>query len=181
LKETSKPGESEADFRVRLAHRAREERDAAVATLRQDYASKLAALEERRRKAQIKAAKEKSQATEKTVSAALSIGASVLSAMFSRKMASSANVSRAATSMRQASRIAREHQDVTDANESVEVLTQRLTELQGELSAEIAKAQADLAPDKLPLTELVVQPKKSDIKVSGVTLVWMPDDASLSG
>src|SRR5262249_54034470 len=63
LKQTSKPVESEADFRIRLSQKAREERDEQVAALRQKYAPKRATLEEQLRKAQIKFEKEKSQAS----------------------------------------------------------------------------------------------------------------------
>src|SRR5262249_18810866 len=114
LDATSKPGESEAEFRVRLSQAAREERDAQLEKLRQKYAPKLGSLQERIRKAQVKVEKEKSQATERTLSAALSIGTSILGALFSRKLRSSANVTRAASSMRQASKIARERADVGD-------------------------------------------------------------------
>jgi len=181
LKQTSKPGESEAEFRVRLSQQAREERDAAVEALRQKYAPKVASLQERVRKAQIKVEKEKSQATEKTLSVALSMGASLIGAMFSRKMISSANITRAASSMKQAGRIARERQDVSDANEGVEGLQQRLAELEAELKAETDQTQADLSPDKLPLTDQVVQPKKSEINVGSVTLVWLPFIATADG
>jgi hypothetical protein len=174
LKQTSSPEESEAEFRLRLAQRAREQRDEQVESLRRKYAPKIAALEERIRKAEIKAEKEKSQASEKTMSAALSIGASVLGALFSRKLTSAGNISKAATSMKQASRIARERQDVSDANEGIEVLREQLNQLEAELLAETDKIQAELAPDKLPLEEVAVKPKKSEINVEPVTLVWLP-------
>jgi Helicase HerA, central domain len=174
LKQTSLAGESEADFRVRLSQLAREERDAQVEALRRKYGSKVATLEERIRKAQIKVEKEKSQSTEKTLSAALSIGTSILGALFSRKSTSTGNLTRAATSLRQATKIARERQDVTDAHEGVDVLKQQLAELDTAIQAETDRIQTDLAPDKLPLEELVVQPKKSEINVAGVTLVWLP-------
>jgi hypothetical protein len=174
LDATSKPGETEAEFRVRLSQAAREQRDAQVEKLRQKYAPKLAAIQERIRKAQIKVEKEKSQANERTLSAALSIGTSILGALFSRKLRSSANLTRAASSMRQASKIARERSDLGDANESVEVLQQQKADLEAELQAETDKTQMGLAPDKLALTELLVQPKKSEISVGGVRLVWLP-------
>jgi hypothetical protein len=181
LKQTSKAGESEAEFRIRLSQKAREERDEQVAALRQKYSPKIAAVEEQIRKAQIKVEKEKSQATEKTLSAAISIGTSVLGALFSRKLTSTGNISRAATSMRQASRIARERQDVSDATEGVGVLQQRQAAIEAEMQAAIDSIQADLAPDKLQLEEVLVQPKKSEINVSGVTLVWLPWIAKADG
>ena len=63
LKQTSSPDESEAEFRVRLVQRAREQRDEQVESLRKKYAPKIASLEERIRKAQIKVEKEKAQAS----------------------------------------------------------------------------------------------------------------------
>jgi hypothetical protein len=174
FKQTSAAGESESEFRARLTQRSREERDGQIEALRLKYSPKIATLQERKRKAEIKVEKERSQASQKTLSATLSIGASLLNAMFSRKLTSAGNISRAATSVRQASRIARERQDVSDANESVEVLAQRLADMEAELRAETEKIQTDLSPDKLPLDELVLKPKKSEITVSGVTLVWLP-------
>jgi hypothetical protein len=174
LKQTSTLEESESEFRVRLSQRAREARDAEVESLRKKYAPKFAMLHELLRKAQIKVEKEKSQVGEKSLSATLSFGASILGALFSRKLTSVGNISRAATSVRQAGRIARERQDVNDANEGVEVLQQRLSNLEAQFQAESEKIQADLAPDKLPLEEVTVKPKKSEINVEPVTLVWLP-------
>src|SRR5262249_55149542 len=52
LGEISKPGEAERDFRVRLQHAAREERDGEADKLRERYAPKVSALQERIRKAE---------------------------------------------------------------------------------------------------------------------------------
>jgi hypothetical protein len=51
LSQISKAGESERDFRIRLQQTAREERDSRVEQLRQQYAPKLAALQDRIRRA----------------------------------------------------------------------------------------------------------------------------------
>jgi hypothetical protein len=174
LKEHSRPGESEADFRIRLSQAAREERDAAVEKLRQKYAPKIAALEERIRKAEVRVEKERSQAGQQTLTAMVSIGSSILGAMFGRKLMSSANVTRAGSSVRAAGRIARERQDIADAAEGVESLRQQLGDLNAEFKGETDKIQSGLAPDSLTLETVEVKPKKSEINVSGVTLVWLP-------
>ena len=62
LEQSSNPGESERDFRVRLQQHAREQRDAAVEKLRQKYAPKIAALEERRRRSEQAVERESEQA-----------------------------------------------------------------------------------------------------------------------
>jgi hypothetical protein len=174
LKQFSSGGESEPDFRVRISQLGREQRDAQVEKLRQKYAPKLAALEERIRKAQVKVEKERSQASQQTMNTMLSVGASILSAVFGRKLMSTTNVTRAASSMRHAGRIARERQDVADAAEGVEVLQQRLADLSTQFQGETENLEAGLSPDSLELEEVPVQPKKSDISVTQVALVWQP-------
>jgi hypothetical protein len=174
LKETSQPGESEADFRVRLSHGGREKRDLLVEKLRAKYAPKIAALQEQIRKAEQRVEREKAQASQQTMNAALSIGSSLLGALFGRKLASAANVGRAATGMRAATRIAKERQDIGHANESVEATQQRLADLEAEFKAETEKLAEQYEGESLELTEIQITPKKTDITVSQVLLVWQP-------
>ncbi|MGH8286382.1 MAG: ATP-binding protein, partial [Steroidobacteraceae bacterium] len=61
LKATSAPGESEGDFRARLALKAREQRDAAVDALRKKYTPKFTSLEDRERRAIERTERERSQ------------------------------------------------------------------------------------------------------------------------
>jgi DNA repair exonuclease SbcCD ATPase subunit len=145
-----------------------------VEKLRQKYSPKIATLEERIRKAQVKVEKERSQASQQTMNTALSFGASILGAVFGRKLMSSTNVTRAASSMRQAGRIARERQDVADAAGGVEALEQQLADLNAQFESETESLQAGLSPESLELEEVSIQPKKADIKVEQVSLVWQP-------
>ena len=59
LKMTAAPGASLSEFRAQIAQTVREKRDEAVATLRRKYAARLAALEERQRRAEQKVSREK--------------------------------------------------------------------------------------------------------------------------
>ena len=174
LKQNSNAGESEADFRTRLSHGAREQRDLLVEKLRTKYAPKIASIEEQIRKAEQRVEREKSQATQQTMNAAITIGSSILGALFGRKLASSANMSRAATGMRAAGKIAKERQDIGQANESVEALTDRLAKLEEEFKAESEKIAEQMDGSALELTELQITPKKTDIVVGQVMLVWQP-------
>jgi len=174
LKQTSKPGESEGDFRVRLTQGGREQRDLAVAKLQTKYAPKMATIKEQIRKAEQKVEKEKQQASSSTFQAAVSFGSSILGAMFGRKLASSANVTRAATSVRSASKIAKERADVSHAEDSVAALQERLTKLEEDFAAESEKVQESFSPDSLKLDAVEIKPKKADINVASVTLVWIP-------
>jgi Helicase HerA, central domain len=181
LKRTSAPEQSAAEFRIALAQSARERRDEQVEKLRQKYAPRLAALEDRIRKAQLKVEKEKSQASQQTMTAMLSMGTSILGAVLGRKLLSTTNLSRAASSARAAGRMARERQDISDAAEGVDALQQQLAALDAEFQAETAKVELGLTAESLSLEEILIQPKKSEISVSQVALVWVPWIVRLDG
>ncbi len=177
LKQISKPGETEQEFRLRLIQSTREQRDLQIEKLRGKYAPKLALIEDRIRRAQQKVEKEQSQASQQTFQAALSFGSSILGALVGRKVASAANVNRAASAARAAGRVSREKQDVSAAEENLQQLQEQRAELESEFKAEAALLQDSVSADKLALEELVIKPKKSDIGITQVMLVWVPEVA----
>ncbi len=181
LKQVSQAGESEGDFRIRLSHGARQDLDSRVDKLRAKYAPKLALVQERIRKAQQKVEKEQSQASQQTLQTALSVGSSLLGALFGRKIASAANVNRAASAARAAGRIGRENQDVTLAQENVAQYQDQLAELEAQFKAETEAFDDSVGADKLPLEDVVIKPKKADIGVTRVSLVWTPIAVSPDG
>jgi hypothetical protein len=170
----SKPGESEGDFRARLGHEAREKRDAAVEALRRKYAPKIAALEDRERRAVDRTERERSQASHQKLQTALAVGSSVLGALFGRRRMSASNVNRAASAARAAARIGRESDDVERADESLEAVRARQTELRAELDAEIAALERRFDAASCELERVQVSPRKSDIVIGEVALAWAP-------
>ncbi|MFN0055615.1 MAG: ATP-binding protein [Planctomycetales bacterium] len=173
-KETSRGGEMEGDFRARLSLAAREQRDAQVEKLRTKYATKFAALEERRRKALQKVDKQKSQAGEQSMHSWISMASSVAGALFGRKLASAANVNRAATAARAASKIGRSKQEVEQAEENVALIDEQLNELNRQLQSEVDELEVSTRPDSIQLEVVEIKPKKADIKVTRVALAWIP-------
>ncbi|MDX1961989.1 MAG: type IV secretion system DNA-binding domain-containing protein [Pirellulales bacterium] len=174
LKIVSQPGESQAEFRIRLSQAARELRDTELEKLRQKYSPKMTALKEQIRKAEQKVAKEKEQARGTVIQSVITIGSSVIGSVFGRKLASSANVGRAATGARAASRALSQQADVGHAEETVEALNARFEEMNQEFKLECEKIENTVQADKLPLEELCLTPKKADITVNKVVLAWMP-------
>ncbi|MBX3452728.1 MAG: ATP-binding protein [Planctomycetaceae bacterium] len=178
---TSQLGETEGDFRTRVSQALKEERDLQVQKLRTRYAGKVEVLQERRRKAGQRVEKEKSEASQQTMSAALSFGTSILGAIFGRKLASSANANRAATSMRAAGRAAQQRKDIQQAEETVEAIDDKIRALNAELEAEVAELEAVTRPDALELEEAPVRPKRTDISVTKLVLLWIPYVRTSSG
>ncbi len=168
-------GESEGDFRVRVSQLAKEARDEAVEQLRSKYSAKIAALAERVRKAQQKVEKEKSDVTNQMLQTAVTFGSSLLSAFVGRKVLSSTSVSKAATTLKSAGRVAQQRTQVGQAEETVEALQQQSDELSATLQSEIEQIQQQFAPERLSIETLSVQPKKSEISVDRVALLWISD------
>ena len=125
-KEVSKAGESERDFRIRLQQSGREQRDKGVESLRQKYAPKIAALQERVRRAEQQKEKQQTESRSSQMQAAISVGASILGAFLGRKTISATNIGRATTAIRGAGRVLKESQDVSLAEENVAALQKQL-------------------------------------------------------
>lgn len=170
----SNPDESEGDFRARLAHAARERRDAAVEKVREKFAAKRTTLADQLRRAEERVGRERDQLTERRTQTAVSIGSAVLGALFGRKAISAGSVGRAATAMRTASRVGREKEDVTRAEDSLDVLRQRLADFDAECETDLKAAGDSLDVASLPLERRSLAPRKGDIAVGEIALAWVP-------
>ena len=173
-KEISKPGEFERDFRVRLQQSGREQRDKAAEMLRQKYAPKIAALQDRIRRAEQMKERQQAEARSSQIQAAISVGASILGAFLGRKTISSANIGRATTAIRSAGRVMKETQDVGHAEDNVAVLQQQLAELEAQFNAEANALAAATDPLSEKLETLSLKPTKANITVKLVALAWTP-------
>jgi hypothetical protein len=174
LKKISQVGESERDFRVRLQQEAREVRDEEVEKLRKKYASRMTTLQERIRKAQQAVEREAAQAKNQQTQAAISIGSTLLGAFTGRKKLSSSVLGRAATAARGVGRSMEAKGDINRAKETVEALQEQLADLQAEFDAESNTLAAKIDPATESLETISIKPKKTDISVQIVALVWMP-------
>jgi DNA primase len=170
----SRPGESEAEFRVRIAQRAKEWRDEELDRVRDRYAARITSLTDRIERARQKVEKEKAEAQNKSLQTYVSIGSAVLGALLGRKMASSTTIGRAATSMRSASRAARQQADVAHAAESLATLEERRQTLEDEVADELERIRLETAPERLALEEIDIPARKTDIAVEDVVLAWVP-------
>ncbi len=174
LKVTSSPDEGERDFRARLQQLAREKRDLQIAKLEKRFTPKLARLRDRLRRAEERVAREKSQYGQQQMQTAISVGATVLGAMFGRKIASVGTVGRASTAMRGMGRAAREKGDIARATRELEVQQQRLVDLEREFEQETQAIRESSDPSSLEVENIDIRPRKSDIVVDRVALVWTP-------
>jgi hypothetical protein len=174
LKALSRPEESERDFRVRLQESAHEGRDRAAEKLRQKYAPKVAALQERRRRAEQAVARESEQAKQQGLQTAISVGATILGAFLGRKAVSVGSIGRATTAARGAGRVLKESQDVGRARETVAAVDEAIARLDEQFKAEADGLGASTDPLTEELETLALKPTRQNISVRLVTLAWAP-------
>ena len=174
LGQSSNPDESEQDFRVRLQQAAREQRDAAVERLRQKYAPKLAALEERKRRSEQAVEREAEQSKSQKFQTAISFGATVLSSFLGRKSISLTTLGRATTAARGVSRSMKEAQDVDRAQDTVEAINQQLAELDAQFKSETAALEQSTDMQSEALETVTLKPTKANIAIKHFSLAWAP-------
>jgi hypothetical protein len=169
LGEVSKPGESERDFRIRLAETARVARDEQVEALRQKYGVKIAQYQERIRRAGQEREKQQAQASQQTLSTVVSAGAAVLGMFFGRRRSP---FTAAATAARGVGRTFQERQDVGRADETIGAIQKQLDDLNAELEREVVALQQRFDPAAGELETVSLKPKKTDVETRMLVLAW---------
>ena len=167
-------GESEGDFRVRLRDSIREQRDLDIEKLRRRYAPKLAKLQERIQTAERRLEVEQEQYSQKKTQTAISIGATVVGALFGRKLGRVGNLGRATTAMRGAGRAARERGDISRAADKIGALRGQLKDLERDFQDDVEEHEQPVDVDTLDIAELRVTCRKTDLDISALALVWTP-------
>ena len=173
LKMNAAPGGTEGEFRAHVALALREKRDAAVEALRGKYASKVAALETREERAGQRVEREKSQASSETLATAVSIGGSLLGALLGgRRSSVYGKVSSAARGVGT-------HQPPAGGcrltpKPTSQAIREQIEALNAELEAEIARLEGEFDPNAARIETVPVRPRKADIAIEDLALVWKP-------
>jgi hypothetical protein len=176
LKKYSDPNESLGDFKVRLEQLVSELRDDEVEKLRKRFGKKFSALRTRIRKAEDRIEVEREQYQEQKMASRMSIGATLLGALFGRKSTRSAT-----TTMRSFSRSSKEKNDIGRAEDNLEDLELQFEELEKEFNDAVAEVEDKLSVEELEYEDLTIPPRKSDLSVEQFGVVWLPLKVSKSG
>ncbi|MEM7434929.1 MAG: DUF87 domain-containing protein [Myxococcota bacterium] len=169
LKLRSEPDESKSEFAARAQLAYREKRDDKLDVLRARLDKKLRRMDDRVRRGHARVEREKSQYDNQKLQTGISVGATVLGAIFGSR-----GLGRATTTARGASRISRERQDVERAERDVRALEDEQRALEEEFEAELQAFREDTARHEPEIDEVIVRPKKADIRVSELQLAWRP-------
>ncbi len=168
----SEPDESEEDFRKKIAPSLKSYQNEQILKLRAGYDKKIATLKDKIRRAEEKKNTQQQQSLYQKFEAGLSFLTTIIGAMFGKKL-NQTTINRAGTTFRRMGRIGKESQDVTNSEETLTVLQQQLQDIQVQLNDDIAKVTAiDVA--NLKLDEVTIRPRKTDIVVDEIALIWWP-------
>jgi len=169
LDQYSKVGESESDFRIRMQLATRELSDQNMEKLRNKYAPKYAALDERIRKAEMAVDREQDQVKRQKYQEAASIGSTLLNAFVGRKVSSSA--SKTASDYQ---RVQKEKKDVELAGENLDALQKQRKQLEEDFQAEVKMMGEKTNASTEKLETVSIMTTKANISVKLFALVWSP-------
>ncbi len=173
LKTNSKAGEDESSFRTRMALTARQWRDQMLSDLHAKYADKFARAQDRVRRADDRVEREEMEANQQGLDAAFSVGAQVLGALMGRRVS-------AGRAVRSASRGARQRQDVQAAAGERQAAQAALAALNQELTEKMRDVESKTDVQQMDLERVEVRPKKADVSVGVLGIVWQPQGTARS-
>ena len=171
---TSQLGESEGEFRMRLAQVIREKRDLQVEKLRKKYSGRFTTLKDRLMRAEQAVAREDEQAKASKMQTAISFGTAILGAFLGRKAVSAMSAQRVGTAMRSAGRVQKEKMDVARAQERADAIRLQLSELDEQLQKDIDTIELSYDAKFEELEKISIKPKSTDITLEIFGLAWMP-------
>ncbi len=173
---TSRPGEDERAFRIRLTEVLRGNRDAAIDKVRAKYASKLDTATEKVRRLELALGKEQQDVSQHRVQAGLStassVGAAVLGAIFGRRGGLTATtVGKASTAAKSWARGSKETEDVKRAEQNLAAARQALVDLEQDVELQVLALHSETTVDVLETVSIA--PKRGGVHVTLVALVWV--------
>jgi hypothetical protein len=180
LKLTSKAGETERDFKIRLQDALREARDKALDAVRAKYAGKQRQLVDRLRRVEAARDRESGQASQAKLQTAVSMGATILGMVLGRKAVSTGSLGRATTAARGIGRSMKESEDIKRAEETVEAVRKEQAEIEDTVKAELQQLTGRFTADPA-IQRVALSPKRGAVTVQFVALGWVPTDSRGGG
>lgn len=172
----SMTGESSNDFALRSQQVSNEIRDAEMAKIREKYSKKIAAAEEKIRKAEQVVERETDQANAAKLNTAVSIGSTIFDSLLGNKRFGKTTLNKAAGTARAANRAKQQESDIARAQETVDVYRKSLATLQEQLQVELDALNMGFDGNLGAGDEVRIAPKKQDISVRAFALLWIPTE-----
>ncbi len=169
LKMWGQVGESDGAFRVRISQQARVARDQAMESLKDSLGRKIQALEGRLRTAELQLEREKAEATSANLNAGVSVLGGILKAVFGRKVGLGGTTSGSITKTTSAYK---QHRDVANAQDKIQGIAGERQAIEREMQDGLAEIERNYDASSIQLEKETLKPRKTDVVVERVGLVW---------
>ncbi len=169
----SEPDEAEMAFRTRLSVSLREARDAQIAAMREKYAKKEQAIEQRRRAAEERLRTHEARAGDSRLQTVISAGSTLLSLFLGRKKLSATTISRATSTAKGLSRTVKQGDDLDSSRERLKEIEAELTALNEALREEMDATRDQFDALTTPLIAREIKPTRTGTRVEWMALGWL--------
>ncbi|PID59608.1 MAG: ATP-binding protein [Ignavibacteriae bacterium] len=174
FKLTSELNEGIRDFKIRLTQISREKRDQDISKIKNKYSRKVDIINRRIKKVKDKIETEKEQSKQQKFSTAISIGSTILGALFGSRRSTKSTINKAGTAFKSAGKIFKESNDVDRAEENLIILEKQLEEVQNQLEDELLALDEKYNSSIEQIEILKIRPTKSSISLKVFNLLWIP-------
>jgi hypothetical protein len=170
----SKPDESETDFHERIKITLNQKQAETLRKLEEKYAEKRNVIENKLKRADEKFTIQKQQSWLQKIEAFISFVTTIFSAFLGKHL-TKGTITQVGTSMRRAGRITKEDQQVVHAEDSLKSYESQLEDLKMQENEEIKLATTSFETMIGRIEEITVKPRKSDVTIDEVAIVWSPE------
>ncbi len=175
LKLFSTPQQKKEEFIANFKDILEEMKNKELEKLKQKYEKKQSTLEKKLNTALNKLEKEQQEVLSKATTSAISIGASILGAIFGKNLFSRTNISKASSSIRQASGVLKERNDVKRVKEDIKYLNTQMQQLKDEFEQQLNELQNNYEPKNYPINSIFIKPRRAGIYDINISLVWIEE------
>jgi len=142
-----------------------------IRKIQDKYTDKIAILENRLKRADDKVSVQKQQSWLQKAETFVSFGTTLLGAILGKKL-TKGTISGVGTSLRRAGRITKESTQVTQAEDNLKSIESQIEDLKFQEEEEIKSLSISEEDIVAKMEEIFVKPRKSDIMLDQVALVW---------
>ena len=175
IKAYSNPGESEGDFKARMAHAVREVRDKAVDELKAKSMKAVKALETKAIKAMEKVETQKAQANSAKMATFMKVGSSILGALLGGRKSGLASVA-SSTTVTGVSRAWQQSKEADAAEAELERIRAEMADLEAQAEEAVQKVKDQYEPDQLVLEKTRITPLKKNVQPVATGILWLPNE-----
>ena len=158
------PNESKADFIIKVNDAIRAKKDEQIEKLTQELKKKTESLNNKKETLNYQLDKEKADST----ASWLTVGVSVIGTL----LGGGSNASKAGKVLSQGGKIFKDNGDKNRIEDKMEDLDNDMKLLEEEFESRVDELDLVFKTENYPIETLLIKPKKSDINISNIALVW---------